>query len=194
VRVFIAIILAFSCIKANATCVDFYRTIENCQRYLDKESLDALTLGRGKCDIAGQADDFLQNSPEATKSVRELNKNVADSVYKIVSNVRIDNRKMHVDNQYVRPLMNLARTGSIEAQFCASVLFEYGLGYKQSLPIAYALAAAAVAQNPPFGRERQDSIASKLSWKEQSIAVDYANRITKIITDLYDNPSVVFVN
>ncbi len=193
-RICIVIILAFSCIKANATCVDFYRSIENCQSYLDKDSSDPLTPGSGRCDIAGQADAFLEDSLEATKSVRELNKDVADSLYKILSNVQINKRKMHVDNNYVRPLINLARSGNVEAQFCASVLFEFGLGYERNLPIAYALAAAAVAQNPPFGRERQDSIASKLSWKEQPIAVDYANRIAKIITDLYDNPSVVFVN
>lgn len=87
-------------------------------------------------------------------------------------------------------LLNAARDGHIPAQFALSEVYSKGIGVAPNKVHAYAWAATAVAQNPPFGSDRRDTHAINLDSFEINEAESLAVEFMKDHTTIFDRSSV----
>lgn len=87
-------------------------------------------------------------------------------------------------------LLNAAREGHMPAQFALSGIYNRGIGVPPNKVHAYAWAATAVAQNPPFGSERRDNRAINMNSFELSEAESLAEQFMKEYTDIFDRSSI----
>jgi len=98
--------------------------------------------------------------------------------------------KSKFSQQIHRHLLVAAKQGYMAAQFALSEVFAKGIGVDKNAVQAYAWAATAVAQNPPFGSLRRDEKAAVLDNiklnQAESLAEDYMKRYTNI----FDRASV----
>jgi len=87
-----------------------------------------------------------------------------------------------------------AEAGHIQAQFYMGALAYHGIGRDINLIESYAWYALAVAQNPPFGKERRDQRAVEITEEElynaEGLAMEYMRKYSK----LYDRPSHTMIH
>ena len=88
-----------------------------------------------------------------------------------------------------RNLLVAAKQGYIPAQFALSEIYYNGIGVSPNVIQAYAWAATAVAQNPPFGSIRRDEKAAKLNALELNEADAIAEEYMKKYTAIFDSAS-----
>ena len=93
-------------------------------------------------------------------------------------------------NEIHARLLMAAKQGHIPSQFALSQVFSRGVGVTPDKVKAYAWAAAAVAQNPPFGSERRDLHAENMNSSELFEAESLADEYMKKYTDIFDRSSV----
>jgi hypothetical protein len=87
-------------------------------------------------------------------------------------------------------VITAAKQGYIPAQFALSEIYFNGIGIAPNVVEAYAWAATAVAQNPPFGSLRRDEKAVNLTDFELSKADAIAEGYMKKYTTIFDRSSV----
>ena len=87
-------------------------------------------------------------------------------------------------------LLNAARKGHIPAQFALSEVYSQGIGVHRNKVQAYAWAATAVAQNPPFGSYRREQHAINMDYFELNEAESLAERFMKEYTDIFERSSI----
>lgn len=87
-------------------------------------------------------------------------------------------------------LLVSAKQGYLPAQFALSEVYAKGVGINQDAVQAYAWAATAVAQNPPFGSLRRDEKAIVLDSIKLNQAESIAEEYMKNYTNIYDRASV----
>ena len=87
-------------------------------------------------------------------------------------------------------LLNSAKLGHVPAQFALSQVYSRGVGVAPDSTKAYAWAATAVAQNPPFGSERRDLHAENMNSSERFEAESLADQYMKKYTDIFDRASI----
>ena len=87
-------------------------------------------------------------------------------------------------------LLSAAKEGHMPAQFALSEIYNRGIGVRPNKVHAYAWAATAVAQTPPFGSERRDNRAVDMNSFELSEAESLAEQFMKKYTDIFDRSSI----
>ncbi len=87
-------------------------------------------------------------------------------------------------------LLKAAKQGHIPSQFALSQVYSRGVGVKPNKIKAYAWAATAVAQDPPFGSDRRDIHAMYMNTSELFEAESLADRYMKKYTNIFERPSV----
>ena len=87
-------------------------------------------------------------------------------------------------------LLMAAKRGYLPAQFALSEAYFKGIGVTPDPLQAYAWAATAVAQNPPFGSLRRDEKAVNLDEVEINQAEAMAEKYMKSYTNIFDRSSV----
>ncbi len=87
-------------------------------------------------------------------------------------------------------LLKAAQEGYVPAQFALSEVFARGVGISTNKVQAYAWAATAVAQNPPFGSDRRDRLALYMNPFEITEAESLAEQYMKEHTNIFDRSSV----
>lgn len=174
-------------------CFELRKSIMGYQAYIENRKGILANISPAPYDAEGLAvkqEKVIQNRPDIVpKYQRELDQAITNMLRNLSSNDNI----VVLNEEYFKPILKFAKLGNIDAQFCVAVLYEFGLGTKRAVPIAYGFAAAAVAQNPPFGEEFREDIASKLSPNGQAQGIEAANQIMKNFTDLYDQPVKVLI-
>ena len=88
-----------------------------------------------------------------------------------------------------RNMLVAAKQGYAPAQFALSEIYFNGIGVSPNAIQAYAWAATAVAQNPPFGSIRRDEKATSLNALELTEADAIAEEYMKKHTSIYDSAS-----
>lgn len=87
-------------------------------------------------------------------------------------------------------MLHAAKQGYIPAQFALSEVYFKGIGVVADNVQAYAWAATAVAQNPPFGSLRRDEKAVNLDNIKLNQAEAFAEEYIKKYTSIFDSSSV----
>ncbi len=82
-------------------------------------------------------------------------------------------------------LLASAKLGYLPAQFALSEVYFKGMGVPSDKVQAYAWAATAVSQNPPFGSQRRDDKAANFDNVELNAAEALAEEYMKKYTDLF---------
>lgn len=100
------------------------------------------------------------------------------------------NEDLEFNSEIYICLLNAARKGHIPAQFALSEVYSQGIGVKRNKVQAYAWAATAVAQNPPFGSYRRDQHAINMDYFELNEAESLAERFMKEYTDIFERSSI----
>ena len=88
-----------------------------------------------------------------------------------------------------RNMLVAAKQGYAPAQFALSEIYYNGIGVSPDVIQAYAWAATAVAQNPPFGSIRRDEKATSLNALELNEANAIAEEYMKKYTAIFDSSS-----
>jgi TPR repeat protein len=102
-------------------------------------------------------------------------------------------KKMNKDGfseQIHKYLLMAAKQGYLPAQFALSEVYFNGIGVAPDEVEAYAWAATALAQNPPFGSLRRDEKAVNLDDVELNKAEAIAEQYMKSYTNIFDRSSV----
>lgn len=98
--------------------------------------------------------------------------------------------KKDFSQEIQRYLLLAAKQGYIPAQFALSEVYFKGIGVVPDNVQAYAWAATAVAQNPPFGSLRRDEKAINLDNIKLNQAEAFAEEYMKKYTSIFDRSSV----
>ena len=124
--------------------------------------------------------DNLELSQEQIKSdSQEIRDDLIEVVFK-------KSYKTKFSPQIYQYLLVAAKSGYVPAQFAISEVYFKGIGVIPDEVQAYAWAATAVAQNPPFGSHRRDEKAVGLDNSELNEAESFAEEYMKNYTDLFD--------
>lgn len=130
----------------------------------------------------------LVDEADASSKKTELDAQVSfDNVIKDIIN---KSHKSDYSQQIHRHLLVAAKQGYLPAQFALSEVYSKGIGIDQDAIQAYAWAATAVAQNPPFGSLRRDEIAAVLDNIKLNQAESIAEKYMKNYTNIFDSASV----
>lgn len=130
------------------------------------------------------AEDEISNN---SKQAEDKSAKQSDSVFEDIL------KKSHnsdYSQQIHRHLLVAAKQGYLPAQFALSEVYSKGIGVNQDAVQAYAWAATAVAQNPPFGSLRRDEKAIDLDNIKLNQAESIAEEYMKNYTNIYDRASV----
>ncbi len=138
--------------------------------------------------IATQALDIFKNSVDRDE---KLTSDELDKDAEAVKNeVYAKQHELDFNTEIYVRLLNAAREGHMPAQFALSEVYNRGIGVTPNKVHAYAWAATAVAQNPPFGSERRDNRAVNMNSFELSEAESLAEQFMKEYTDIFDRSSI----
>ena len=108
----------------------------------------------------------------------------------IIKDVYSKRHELDFDAEIQIRLLNAARDGYIPAQFALGEIYSNGIGIAPNKVEAYAWAATAVAQNPPFGSDRRDDLAIRMDSFEINEAESLAEEYMKKYTDIFDRSSI----
>lgn len=118
------------------------------------------------------------------------NEEAQQSIDKITRQIYEKSNKLDFSLEIHKYLLIAAKQGHIPAQFALSEVYFSGLGIAPDDLEAYAWAATAVAQNPPFGSMRRDEKAVNLDEMELNQAEAIAEQYMKNFTNIFDRSSV----
>lgn len=117
-------------------------------------------------------------------------KETQQSIDKITKRIFEETSRDGFSQEIHKYLLVSAKQGYLPAQFALSEAYFNGIGVAPDEVNAYAWAATAVAQNPPFGSLRRDQKAVNLDAVELNEAEAMAERYMKNYTNIYDRSSV----
>ena len=135
---------------------------------------DSKNITLGKLDISQE-----QNKGE----IQDLNDNLVEVIFK-------KSHKTDFSSKIYEYLLVAAKSGYVPAQFAISEVYFKGIGVIPDEVQAYAWAATAVAQNPPFGSQRRDEKAVNLDNIELNEAESFAEEYIRKYTDIFDHSPV----
>ena len=130
---------------------------------------------------------------------KKLNENRDELLTKEELNIKVEEIKHEVStkqhdldfsNEIHARLLSAAKQGHMPSQFALSQVYSRGVGVTPDKVKAYAWAATAVAQNPPFGSERRDLHAVNMNSSELFEAESLADQYMKKYTNIFDRSSV----
>lgn len=136
------------------------------------------------------------SKPEAAElrkvsvDVNQVQENVQGLSDSLVENIFQTQHKTKFSSDIHRYLLFSAKQGYVPAQFALSEVYFNGVGVTPDEMRAYAWAATAVAQNPPFGSFRRDEKAINLNEIKLNQAESLAEEYMKKYTDIFDRSSV----
>ena len=119
-----------------------------------------------------------------------LNEETQQSIKKIAKSTYENINKNDFSVEIHKNLLTAAKNGYLPAQFALSEVYFKGIGIAPDEIEAYAWAATAVAQNPPFGSLRRDEKAVNLDDVELNQAEAIAEQYMKNYTNIFDRSSV----
>ena len=189
-RYVFSLFLLFLSFSVLAECEDLHWDLK-----LAKHGLDDLKK-RGLSPYAGSLlydRDSVREYERRIEGVNEFEIDREQVILEIKRHASHNDYELYMDDRYAKDILKFAKFGDIRSQFCASVLYEFGVGFPKDMVMAYGLAATAVAQNPPFGQHRRDQIASILTPDQQAQGIEVANRLMRSITNLYDQPTTILI-
>ncbi len=184
-------------LKFDETYATSYRLMQQAAELGSKQAnyglavfIYAMDLSNNKHTKQQIADKEIENSNNDPKksNVNSGNKLVATNGFKQELNKASEDLEFNSEIQ-IR-LLNAARKGHIPAQFALSEVYSQGIGVAQNKMQAYARAATAVAQNPPFGSYRREHHAANMDYFELNEAESLAEQFMKKYTDIFDRSSV----
>lgn len=126
-------------------------------------------------------------------TISEQDFKLRQKLLKLKQSITVKNARYIADKDKFDAILEHAKNKDIEAQYCISLLYEYGLGCEIDLVEAYAWVSTSVAQKPPFRTEKREYIASLLSPDQTSEAIGKANTYSRIYTNLFDTPTTVYI-
>ena len=138
--------------------------------------------------IAIQAVDNYKNSIE--KEEKLTNEELDKDAEAIKNEAYTKQHELDFNTEIHARLLSAAKKGHMPAQFALSEIYNRGIGVKPNKVHAYAWAATAVAQNPPFGSDRRDNRAVDMNSFELSEAESLAEQFMKKYTDIFDRSSI----
>jgi len=184
-------------LKFDETYATSYRLMQQAAELGSKQAnyglavfIYAMDLSNNKHTKQQIADKEIENSNNDPKksNANSGNKLVAANEFKQELNKASEDLEFNSEIQ-IR-LLNAARKGHIPAQFALSEVYSQGIGVAQNKMQAYAWAATAVAQNPPFGSYRREHHAANMDYFELNEAESLAEQFMKKYTDIFDRSSV----
>jgi hypothetical protein len=120
----------------------------------------------------------------------QAQENVQGSSDNLVENIFQTQHKTKFSSDIHKYLLFSAKQGYVPAQFALSEVYFNGVGVIPDEVQAYAWAATAVAQNPPFGSFRRDEKAINLNEIKLNQAESLAEEYMKKYTNIFDRSSV----
>ncbi len=124
------------------------------------------------------------------KQERLKKKETQNSIEEIVNQIAEKQSSRGFSSEIHKHMLVAAKQGYVPAQFALSEIYFNGIGVVPDEVQAYAWAATAVAQNPPFGSLRRDEKAANLDEVELSEADAIAEEYMKKHTAIFDSSSV----
>lgn len=121
---------------------------------------------------------------------KTLAKDEQESSNHVLSQIIEKTVKSKFSQQLEQYLQVSAKKGYQPAQFALSEVYSKGIGVEKDFVQAYAWAATAVAQNPPFGSVRRDEKAAILDTVKLNQAEAIAEEYMKKYTNIFDRASV----
>ena len=152
---------------------------------LFSKNLDESKLTKDKI-VVKEFESFKHSEQSQDMDEDGLNKMLAA----IKKNIYSKQHDLDFSNEIHVRLLNSARDGYIPAQFALSEVYSSGIGIAPNKVHAYAWAATAVAQNPPFGSDRRDNYAVNLDSFEINEAESLAEQFMKDHTEIFERSSI----
>ena len=147
-----------------------------------------LTKNRlSKTEISKYKTDLYRNT---VKNEKLTEKELQQSIDIITQRIYEKNNKQGFSPEIHKHLLVAAKQGYMPAQFALSEVYFRGIGVTPDGVQAYAWAATAVAQNPPFGSFRRDEKAVHLDQVKLNEAESIAEEYMKKHTNIFDSSSV----
>lgn len=131
-----------------------------------------------------------QSTHQVAALESEVNQDDQPSVAELTKRIYEKMNKEDYSSEIHRYLLMAAKQGYLPAQFGLSEIYFEGIGVAPDHIQAYAWAATAVAQNPPFGSLRRDEKAVNLNDIELNKAEAIAEQYMKNYTNIFDRSSV----
>lgn len=150
----------------------------------------AMDLGNNKRTKQQIADAQAVNSNKNLDKTKYKENNEINSTDALRQNISKISEDLEFNSEIHIRLLNAARKGHIPAQFALSEVYSQGIGVKRNKVQAYAWAATAVAQDPPFGSYRRDQHAINMDYFELNEAESLAERFMKEYTDIFERSSI----
>ncbi|QMU60567.1 MAG: hypothetical protein GKR92_02190 [Gammaproteobacteria bacterium] len=140
-----------------------------------------------KIEISKNKTDSYRNT---IKNEELTDEEVQQSIDKITERIYEKNDKQDFSPEIHKHLLVAAKQGYMPAQFALGEVYFRGIGVTPDAVQAYAWAATAVAQNPPFGSFRRDEKATNLDHVKLNEAEAIAEEYMKKYTNIYDSSSI----
>ena len=142
---------------------------------------------KSKIEILKNENILLEKNNENAKQTKEDSQASVDT---LINDIFQKSHKADFSQEIQRYLLLAAKQGYIPAQFALSEVYFKGIGVIPDNVQAYAWAATAVAQNPPFGSLRRDEKAVNLDNIKLNQAEAFAEEYMKKYTSIFDRSSV----
>ena len=152
--------------------------------YVNDLSENKLTKVKIATKMVGEYIDALDSDEKVTQD--EIDKNTEE----VIKQVNSKQHELDFKAEIHLRLLSAAQAGYMPSQFALSEVYARGIGVAQNKVNAYAWAATAVAQNPPFGSVRRDSQALEMDSFELNEAEFLAEYFMKRYTDIFDRSSI----
>lgn len=147
-----------------------------------------LTKNRlSKIEISKFKTDLYRNTVKNEKLTDDV---LQQSIDEITKRIYEKSSKLGFSPEIHKHLLVAAKQGYMPAQFALSEVYFRGIGVTPDEVQAYAWAATAVAQNPPFGSFRRDEKAVNLDHVKLNEAEAIAEEYMKKYTNIFDSSSV----
>ncbi len=142
---------------------------------------------KSKTEILKNEKILFERNNENSKQTKE---DTQASVDTLINDIFQKSHKADFSQEIQRYLLLAAKQGYIPAQFALGEVYFKGIGVAPDNVQAYAWAATAVAQNPPFGSLRRDEKAINLDNIKLNQAEAFAEEYMKKYTNIFDRSSV----
>ncbi|MBT8124406.1 MAG: hypothetical protein KJO81_06235 [Gammaproteobacteria bacterium] len=142
---------------------------------------------KSKTEILKNENILFERNNENSKQTKE---DTQASVDTLINDIFQKSHKADFSQEIQRYLLLAAKQGYIPAQFALGEVYFKGIGVAPDNVQAYAWAATAVAQNPPFGSLRRDEKAINLDNIKLNQAEAIAEEYMKKYTNIFDRSSV----
>lgn len=147
-----------------------------------------LTKNRlSKIEISKYKTNLYRNS---VKNEKLTDEELQQSIDEIIKRVYEKSNKQDFSPEIHKHLLAAAKQGYMPAQFALSEVYFRGVGVTPDDVQAYAWAATAVAQNPPFGSLRRNEKAVNLDHIKLNEAESIAEEYMKKYTNIFDSSSL----